>query len=242
MKDGLGTRWVKLVHRVPGLMLALVMAILASLALPTLNLQLALPNDKTANVDSTQRQAAEMLEQGFGPGRNTPFLVVVNGDSVNPDAKALQTLVNAQQANADAAGGQGADQQAAKPSKHDMARQAAFLYTVQEMSHNADVAHAQIVGVSDDKSTAKILVTPTRGPTDELTAGLIQQLRSQQNDIEEATGVDMGITGFTPIQVDVTERLSHAMPIYLALVVGLALVLLLMVFRSIAVTLSLIHI
>lgn len=249
-KQGLASRWIKLVYSFPGISIAVVMLVLAALTLPALNLQLSLPNDKTANVDSTQRKAAEMLEEGFGPGRNAPFLVVVNGENANPDSPALATYIQGQ---ADAQGGggdtqdapgaegadgaqvgQGEDVQGAGD-KTKAAAQASFIYTMESLGSNIHVKHAQLIGQSEDGLAAQLLITPVGGPTEESTATLIHALRGQQNVIEKETGVDMGITGLIPIQQDVTDQLSDAMPIYLLLVVGLALVLLLMIFRSITV-------
>ena len=186
-----------------------------------MNLQLSLPSDKTSVVESTQRKSAEMIEEGFGAGRNAPILVVVNADEADENSPALETLVSAQ------------DERDRKKA----AQRASFLYTVERMGANVDVRHAQLAGQSEDGSAAQILVTPEWGPTDQRTVQLIHALRSQQAEIEAETGVEMGITGLTPIQQDVTDSLSKAMPIYLALVVGLALVLLMMVFRSLAVPL-----
>ncbi len=254
-KQGLASRWIKLVYSFPGISIAVVMLVLAALTLPALNLQLSLPNDKTANVDSTQRKAAEMLEEGFGPGRNAPFLVVVNGENANPDSPALATYIQGQadaqgaggdtqgaegQADAQGAGGdapeaQGAETGQGAGDKTKAAAQASFIYAMENLGSNIHVKHAQLIGQSEDGLAAQLLITPEGGPTEEGTATLIHALRGQQNVIEKETGVDMGITGLIPIQQDVTDQLSDAMPIYLLLVVGLALVLLLMIFRSITV-------
>ena len=238
-KQGLASRWIKLVYSFPGISIAVVMLVLAALTLPALNLQLSLPNDKTANVDSTQRKSAEMLEEGFGPGRNAPFLVVVNGENANPDSPALATYIQGQ-ADAQGAGGDTQDAPGAEAGqgagdKAKAAAQASFIYTMENLGSNIHVKHAQLIGQSDDGLAAQLLITPEGGPTEEGPATLIHALRGQQNVIEKETGVDMGITGLIPIQQDVTDRLSNAMPVYLALVVGLALVLLLMIFRSITV-------
>lgn len=253
-KHGLASRWIRMVYNFPGISIAVVMLALAALTLPALNLQLSLPNDKTSNVDSTQRKAAEMTEAGFGPGRNAPFLVVVNGENAKPDSPALATYITGQadmQANKPAEGeaGQGEASQSAPeqgaPEQGEAgqgagdlrkaAAQASFMYTMENLGSNIHVKHAQLIGQSEDGLTAQLLITPEGGPTDEGTAALIHALRSQQSVIENETGVDMGITGLIPIQQDVTTQLSNAMPVYLALVVGLALVLLLMIFRSITV-------
>lgn len=256
-KQGLASRWIKLVYSFPGISIAVVMLVLAALTLPALNLQLSLPNDKTANVDSTQRKAAEMLEEGFGPGRNAPFLVVVNGENANPDSPALATYIQGQadaqgagdSRAAEGEGGDAPDAQGAAPGqgaegaeagqgagdKTKAAAQASFIYAMENLGSNIHVKHAQLIGQSEDGLAAQLLITPEGGPTEESTATLIHALRGQQNVIEKETGVDMGITGLIPIQQDVTDQLSDAMPVYLLLVVGLALVLLLMIFRSITV-------
>lgn len=228
-KHSLAGRWIRLVYSFPGVSIAVVMLVLAALTIPALNLQLSLPNDKTANVDSTQRKAAEMLEEGFGPGRNAPFLVVVNGENANPDSPALATYIQGQADAQGAEAGQGAGD------KTKAAAQASFIYAMENLGSNIHVKHAQLIGQSEDGLAAQLLITPVGGPTEESTATLIHALRGQQNVIEKETGVDMGITGLIPIQQDVTDQLSKAMPIYLLLVVGLALVLLLMIFRSITV-------
>lgn len=237
-KHGLASRWIRLVYKFPGISIAVVMLVLAALTLPALNLQLSLPNDKTSNVNSTQRKAAEMIEAGFGPGRNAPFLVVVNGENANPDSPALATYMKGQadtpRDGEQPAPGEGGNAQGAGD-KTKAAAQASFIYAMENLGSNIHVKHAQLIGQSDDGLAAQLLITPEGGPTEEGTATLIHALRGQQNVIEKETGVDMGITGLIPIQQDVTDQLSNAMPVYLALVVGLALVLLLMIFRSITV-------
>ncbi|HIW96655.1 MAG TPA: MMPL family transporter, partial [Candidatus Corynebacterium gallistercoris] len=213
-KHGVEEKWIRLVYRIPGTMIGVVMLSLALLTIPAMNLQLSLPNDMTANVDSTQRKSAELIKEGFGPGRNAPFLLVVNAENVDEEAVALQPYIQAQE---------GPHEEGDKGA----AVAASLIYTTDQMSNNIGVQHAQLVGQSPDGTTAQILVTPTTGLRDEETVDLIYALRAQQKEIEAATGVDMGITGFIPILQDVTDRLAQSMPIYLALVVGLALVLLL---------------
>lgn len=223
----IGARWVKLLRRAPAITFAILVAFLLACAYPALDLQLALPSDKTANIDSTQRKSAELLEQGFGPGRNAPILVVVDATNVHQDAPALRGLIAAQNNNT-APGVQ---------TPANAAQLASFIYTVDAMNANTDVQHAQLVGQSADATAAQILVTPRTGPADPRTVQLIHALRQQQLEVQAETGVDIGITGLTPIQLDVTDKLSTAMPIYLALVVGLALLLLMMIFRSLLVPL-----
>ena len=209
----LGRRWVETVHRVPGLFLVGVVIALGLMSTPVLHLNLALPVDAVANKETTQRQASDLMESAVGPGIDAPFLVVVDGHNVNTNAEALQ------------------------PFKVDgeVPREAAYMYIVQQLKNHPDVKHVQIAGMNEDGTGAQLLLTPRTGPTDHATTRLLESLRSQQQAIEDATGVRMGVTGLTPIMQDITSQLEKAMPIYLLVVVGLAIVLLLIVFRSIAV-------
>ena len=207
-------RWIRVVTKFPAITIALVILGLGALTGPTLDLQLSLPNDTLSNRDTTQRKSADLLAEGFGEGINSPFLVIVDAHDVDADAPVLSGIAQGDKAKAIGA---------------------AYAYTVQQLSVNPGVKHVQIIGASADGSAAQMLLTPRTGPSDPKTTALLDALRSQDAAIEAATGVDVGITGLAPIQQDVTTRLYNALPTYLAVVVGLALVLLLIVFRSIAV-------
>lgn len=83
--------------------------------------------------------------------------------------------------------------------------------------------------------TAMIQVLPTTGPADEATNDLVRNLRDHHDQWQEKYGVDTAVTGLTAIKVDVSERLGAALLPFGIFVVGLCLVLLTVVFRSIAV-------
>ncbi|MCM0675784.1 MMPL family transporter [Micromonospora phytophila] len=85
---------------------------------------------------------------------------------------------------------------------------------------------------SPDGRTALIGVVPKTGPTDPATETLVNDLRAAVGGI---TGVDVLLTGATAIGIDVSEKLSDALPVYLLLVVGLSVLLLMLVFRSLLV-------
>ena len=85
-----------------------------------------------------------------------------------------------------------------------------------------------------DGSAALLTVVPESGPTSQATEQLVHDLRDALADVE---GVDTYVTGSTAVSVDVAESLDAALPVYLVLVVGLALVLLVLVFRSLLVPL-----
>jgi RND superfamily putative drug exporter len=86
--------------------------------------------------------------------------------------------------------------------------------------------------LSQDGKTAVLGVIPATGPTDAATETLVHDIRTVAHGIG---GADIALTGQTAIGIDVSEKLSHALPIYLLLVVGLSVLLLALVFRSLLV-------
>src|SRR5699024_2535687 len=87
----------------------------------------------------------------------------------------------------------------------------------------------------EDANAALIDVMPATGPNAEETADVVPDIRALRADLEESTGVDLWVTGAAAANFDGTEKLADALPLFLAIVVGLAIVLLLVAFRSILV-------
>jgi RND superfamily putative drug exporter len=117
-------------------------------------------------------------------------------------------------------------------------RAAAFGQVVAWAAGQEGVANAQVVGQNQEGTGAQILIQPTTGPDDEATAALLGGLRDEQASVEAKTGTTLGVTGLTAIQTDVSDKLGAALPVYLAIVIGLAFLLLVLVFRSILVPLT----
>ncbi|MFI6409232.1 MMPL family transporter [Streptomyces sp. NPDC050548] len=87
--------------------------------------------------------------------------------------------------------------------------------------------------------TAVFSATPATSPTDEKTKQLVQTIRDERSGIEaQASGASFEVTGTTALNIDVAQKVQDALIPYLALVVGLAIVLLLLVFRSLLVPLK----
>lgn len=87
---------------------------------------------------------------------------------------------------------------------------------------------------SKDGTAQLITVVPGSGPTDQATRDLVLDIRSAT---DATRGADVLVTGQTALNIDVSDSLSNALPVYVGLIVLLALVLLVMVFRSILVPL-----
>jgi putative drug exporter of the RND superfamily len=80
-----------------------------------------------------------------------------------------------------------------------------------------------------------VSVTPKSGPASDSTKDLVERLRSKGDEIRAKTGIEAYVTGQTATNIDTADRLSAALPKYILVVVGLALLLLTVVFRSILV-------
>ncbi|MEV5752522.1 MMPL family transporter [Actinoallomurus sp. NPDC052308] len=84
-------------------------------------------------------------------------------------------------------------------------------------------------------TTALVAVIPTTGPSDAATEDTVHAIRDR---VAAVHGADVALTGTTAVGIDISETLSSALPVYLLLVVGLSIVLLMLVFRSILVPLK----
>ncbi|MFF2556433.1 MMPL family transporter [Nocardia sp. NPDC058058] len=82
---------------------------------------------------------------------------------------------------------------------------------------------------------AMLNVIPASGPSSTDTKDLVHDLRGEAAALKTATGATVLVTGATAMNIDVSQKMSDALLPYLAVVVGLAILLLMLVFRSIAV-------
>jgi putative drug exporter of the RND superfamily len=91
---------------------------------------------------------------------------------------------------------------------------------------------------SNGGDTTILSVIPKTGPSDVATEDLVATIRTEAARLHDSTGATISVTGQTAANIDVSEKLSDAMIPYLALIVGLAFLLLMLVFRSILVPLK----
>lgn len=88
-------------------------------------------------------------------------------------------------------------------------------------------------GVNEDRDVLAFQIQPEGGPTEESTVRLVDELDATLPTLGAEHGASLDITGQTVANIDISEQLGDALPVYLAVVVGLSLILLLLVFRSI---------
>ncbi|MFE6887469.1 MMPL family transporter [Streptomyces sp. NPDC057694] len=97
------------------------------------------------------------------------------------------------------------------------------------------VTPAQVNPAGD---TAIITVVPKTGPSDHKTEELVRTIRSDATSWSSDTGAEILVTGATAMTIDFSQTLDDALVPYLLLVVGLAFLLLMLVFRSVLVPLK----
>ncbi|MEU9607722.1 MMPL family transporter [Streptomyces sp. NPDC048057] len=89
--------------------------------------------------------------------------------------------------------------------------------------------------LSGTKDTAVLTAVPQTAPNSGETKDLVHAIRDAVADIEADTGTDILVTGTTALNIDISEAMSDALVPYLTVVIGLAVLLLTVVFRSILV-------
>jgi len=87
-------------------------------------------------------------------------------------------------------------------------------------------------------NTAVIAAVPSTAPTSKQTQDLVRTIRGERAAVESDTGADFKVTGTTALNIDVAQKMQDALVPYLAVIVSLAFLLLMLVFRSILVPLK----
>lgn len=91
-------------------------------------------------------------------------------------------------------------------------------------------------GLPDETlDTAIFQVVPTTAPDAPETKALVERLRDMKGEVEAQYGTPFTVSGQTAVAIDVSNQLSNALIPFGILVIGLSILLLAMVFRSIAV-------
>jgi RND superfamily putative drug exporter len=95
-----------------------------------------------------------------------------------------------------------------------------------------DIASVGAPLVNPAQDAAVISAVPRSAPAAPDTTALVKSIRSLAPSLEQSDGVRVYVTGTTALNIDVSNKLTSALPLYLVVVIGLALLLLLLVFRS----------
>ncbi|GAA1719975.1 MMPL family transporter [Isoptericola hypogeus] len=188
--------WVRGATRFPVVTIVLIVAAIAALTLPAMNLRLALPDAGTLPEDNSARVTYDLVAEEFGEGFNGPLIVTGSIVTSNDPVKLMNELGD-------------------------------------EIGELPGVADVPLATPNASADTGIVQVIPTGGPTSEETKALVTEIRDQHDHYLSTYGVDLSVTGFTAVGIDVSDKLGAALLPFGLVVVGLSLVLLTMVFRSI---------
>ncbi len=203
---GRGQGWGGFVTRHPIVTLAATTVVLGVMAIPAASLRLGLPDGSSEAPDSTAYRAYSLTAEAFGAGQNGPILAVAKVDPAVAGKLSSSELTDLE------------------------------IDVAQRLKATEDVRYVVPAAHSADQRTLILQIVPDGGPNDQTTTSLIRQLRTDRDTIVAKTAVDsIGFAGSTVANIDISERLAGALPGYLAVVVGISLILLLLVFRSIVV-------
>ncbi len=194
------------------------LAVVVVLAIPLFGLRQGFADDSGKPEGSSARIAYDLRAEGFGPGVNGPFLVVADlSGATSPEA--YGQVVAGLAATEGVAG--------TSPS-------------LEALSVFGKLAQANAgAGGGEPQTVQAIAVYPSSAPQDEATTQLLERLRSETNPaIEAQTGVQLYVGGTQAITSDFTTVLGDALPIFLAIVIGLGFLALVLLFHSIVVPLT----
>jgi RND superfamily putative drug exporter len=116
-----------------------------------------------------------------------------------------------------------------------VAEQAAIGTAIDELG---DVVAVVPIGASTDRTSIAFQVIPERWPSSESTEALVEDLRRLTPRTVDGGEASLGVAGNASANIDISDQLSDVLPTYLLLVVGLSLLILVVVFRSILVPLT----
>lgn len=197
-KPTMGLAWVRKVRAHPVLAAGVGIILLVLLALPAMQLRLAMPSDGTMAPDTPNRIAYDITADKFGPGRNAPMIAFVDTLAV-PEEE----------------------------------RPEAWATAAEDIQAIDGVSNAQIIEPNEAGDAAQVLITPEYGATDERAADVLESIRAGAGEFATQTGGTYSVTGVTPIYEDISERLSEVLLPYVGIVLALAFLLLMLVFRSV---------
>ena len=216
-----GRAWAhygRIIQRRPIIPALIAIVAVGILAIPAFSLRQGFADDSGKPEGTPSRIAYDLRAEGFGPGSNGPFLVVADLAQAQ-DPAAFATIIAGLSKTEGVAG--------TNPS-------------VETLPVLAKLAKAGAgAGGGAPQTVQAIAVYPTTSPQDEATTALLERLRTEVNPaLEEATGAQLYVGGTQAITSDFTTVLSDAMPIFLAVVIGLGFLALVILFHSIVVPLT----
>jgi len=200
-----GRKWARAITRVPLASVVAGVVALVVVAIPMLSLELG-PSDATDTPNSaTEHKAYDLIDEGFGPGYNSPFLMVAE---LTGDQSADETTLGN------------------------------LLTTLQGVDGVAAVNPPTVVSqmFNSSMNTAVFQLFATTGDKSEKTPELIGRIRDDViPKATDGTSLNVLVGGTSAAYVDLDERISSRLGVFIGLVILISFLILGTVFRSVAI-------
>lgn len=178
---GVWMRWGRFVSRHPWWMVGVGLLILVPMAIPVLRMNLGQEDVGVSSKSTTQRQAYDLMSEGFGVGFNGPLLVAVQLDppaKEDPTVAAEQSQAEALQSQLEAEQAEGQAKQAQLEAEAAQVKARAAVLTAERQALDAQ---AQALATRRDRliAQAQALRAQARGDADARAAALVKQAQAQ---------------------------------------------------------------
>ncbi|WP_168221087.1 MMPL family transporter [Actinomadura sp. WMMA1423] len=222
--------------------------VLLTLAIPTLSLRFGVMADSMSSPKMEARQAYDIVAREFGAGHYSPFVVVakVPGAEKTVEPKRVVPTVRAGEGLSGLTGPaapepspspkpslpKGAPDPDKKPDKRAVLVGQELRQKLSEAPGVVFVGEPAVTG-----TTAIVQVIPRDAPHAQSTTDLVHRLRKTEiRDVREAhPGTRIYLGGENPAIIDIATTVGERMPVVVVAVVGVALLLLVVAFRSVIV-------
>ncbi len=195
-------RWIDLITRIPALTVLVVIAILGLATLPATSMRLGLTDNGYEATSTEMRQTYDAIEKAYGPGYNSPIIVIADISQSNDPVGVVDKLSD-------------------------------------DLAKLDGIEKVALATPNQDATIAFVEIIPSAGQTDPATTALVKEIRADAPTLEKDLGIrDVMVTGQTAVAIDIASQLDAALVPFGVVVVGLSILLLMIVFRSIAVPLT----
>ncbi|GIH18789.1 MMPL family transporter [Rugosimonospora africana] len=213
-RSPLAERWARTIQRRPITGLVVGAVVMLTLAVPALSMRLSFEDSSTAPHTTMAYTSHRLLSQGFGAGYDAPLVVVADLP----------------------AGGAAAGNGANPGGGSDQPDRSALAPVARAVAGTAGVAAVTPVRTSTDGQAAEFIAFPATGTQDAATPALVHRLRDTVIPRASAgTGLRVYVGGPNAGIIDFADAVSTRLPWLVAVVIGLSLLLLLVLVRSVVI-------
>jgi len=234
-ESGFWHRWATIVMARPGLFALLSIAILLALALPALDLKVAMPGMDVLPADTTARRGFETLEREFGPGSVAPVNVVVqrsSGTVFEPEFLAeLSAFSDSLGADAEVAGVESIVDVRPDLTVEDYVAQ--YSGGVSEADEDVAAMRDGLVNMDGDRAVTLVRVYPKNSAETDEAKGLVKRIRGDYADtLDAAASAEVLVGGVPAENQDMTGALVGRVPLAILGVLVITYFFLVLVLRS----------